>query len=249
MTGNDARPDAEKSPLLKGVDTPDATVDAFMVQKDSRVIFSLDEFMQVGWRVFERRRESNSTHLQAHLYPDTTESREILLNASSALYFPLKTITSGRRKITGHHLSTSSQSDFLVAQPTWTLSLPEEEDIQKIIPASRGPVASIGKVLGNRTTLYKYLNPRLFVVLTSSHSVSPASCGVYLIDGAKGTTVYHAAIPENSGSCDVKATLTENWLVFHYYDDDFKAAGQTKGYRMVTVELYEGSQVDEKTRR
>ena len=46
-----------------------------------------------------------------------------------------------------------------------------------------------------------------------------------------------------------KATFTENWLVYHYYDDEYQGPGQTKGYKMVTVELYEGKQVDEKTKR
>jgi hypothetical protein len=150
----------------------------------------------------------------------------------------------------GHQLVLNPElSDKFVAYPTWTLSLPPEEDIQSMVPASRGLVASIGKVLGNRTTLYKYLNPRLFVILTASPSLSPPTCGVYLADSTKGTIVYHATLPSSAGTCDVKATFTENWLVYHYYDEDAAGVGQAKGYRMVTVELYEGKQVDDKTER
>ena len=46
--------------------------------------------------------------------------------------------------------------------------------------------------------------------------------------------------------CDVRVSLTENWLVYHYYDEG--AGGETKGWRTVSVELYEGL-VDQKTGR
>jgi len=42
--------------------------------------------------------------------------------------------------------------------------------------------------------------------------------------------------------------LVENWLVYHYYDPEWTGPGLTKGWRMVSVELYEGSGPDDKTR-
>ena len=61
-------------------------------------------------------------------------------------------------------------SQYAVAYPMWSLSLSPGETIQRMIPAIRGPVASVGKVLGNRTTLYKYLNLRLFVAAAADSS-------------------------------------------------------------------------------
>jgi hypothetical protein len=72
------------------------------------------------------------------------------------------------------------------------------------------------------------------------------------VDNAKGTVVYHAEVPANHGTCDVKAMLVENWLVYHYYESEFVERGNvkgTKGYRIVTVELYEGKGVDDKIQR
>jgi ER membrane protein complex subunit 1 len=158
-------------------------------------------------------------------------------------------------------------SDQFVGYPIWTLSFPEGEAIKAMIKPHRGQVASIGKVLANRTTLYKYLNPRLFVLVTESSAGAAVSneatrpgptkgeCGVYVVDAAKGTVVYRASVPAVAGpggiggTCDVKASLAENWLVYHYYDDDFSGQGQTKGWRMVSVELYEGKEIDDKTMR
>ena len=171
----------------------------------------------------------------------------------SSVSFPLRvhsedTYNRGRLRILGHQVAVDPLTPKLppVAYPTWSLSLPVDEDIQTLLPAAaRGPVASIGKVLGNRTTLYKYLNPRLFTVLTASQSRS--ICGIYVVDSMKGTVVYHAEVKSSSRGCDVKTALTENWLVYHYYEGE--AGDGTKGYRMVSVEFYEGQKEDEKTER
>lgn len=189
-------------------------------------------------------------HLQVHIYPDTPANQKDLRNAEPSLHIPLRTNAHGQQRILGHQLVRDANlTDKPVAYPTWSFALPSGEAIQHVLSPSRGPVASIGKVLGNRTTLYKYLNPRLLTVLTTSTSVSPPTCGLYLVDSAKGTIVYRATVPSASGVCDVQASFTENWLVYHYFDEDFAGVGQSKGYRMVTVELYEGRQADDKTRR
>jgi hypothetical protein len=95
-------------------------------------------------------------------------------------------------------------------------------------------------------TLYKYLNPHPFVVLTASPS---SRCGIYLVDSVKGSIIYRALLPSRGDICDVKAVLIENRLVYHYFYGDFSGVGSTKGYRIVTVELYEGTKVDDRTRR
>ncbi|KAK7046106.1 hypothetical protein VNI00_007107 [Paramarasmius palmivorus] len=198
---------------------------------------------------------------QAHLYPDTPASASIFTSVAPSLFVPLRLSASelGSHRIVGHQFTAAGQEGAVAfsAFPTWSLSLPEGEDIQSVIAPAKGPVASIGKVLGNRTTLYKYLNEHAFIVLTAPHSASPLSqssatkfknCGLYLVDGVKGSIIYHATVPSTAGACDIKAVLTENWLVYHYYDDDYHGTGQSKGYRMVSVELYEGKKVDEKIR-
>jgi hypothetical protein len=148
----------------------------------------------------------------------------------------------------GHQLALNLElSQFYVAYPTWTLSLLPKEEIHAIIPNTRGPVASIGKVLGTRMTLYKYLNPHLTLVLTSSPPSS--TCGIYVLDVVKGSVIYHSSVPAANGVCDIQATLTENWLVYHYFDAEFSGTGQSKGYRVISVEFYEGGGPDDKTKR
>ncbi len=97
----------------------------------------------------------------------------------------------------------------------------------------------------------------MVVVLTTAPPTGEgkhSSCGIYLVDNAKGSIVYQASIPgvparPGGRACQVKAELTENWLIYHYWDGDAGVGGQTKGYMMVSVELYEGEKLDDKTER
>ncbi|TFK33104.1 hypothetical protein BDQ12DRAFT_658417 [Crucibulum laeve] len=235
VTGEDARGVSPADEVFEGLDIISGPiVEAYLLQNDTRVVILLDEYLQV------------------YLYPDTPKTQAAFVQAAPSLTFPLRTSAGGQRRLTGHQVALNLDvSERYVAYPTWTLSLPEKEDISTLIPAMRGPVASLGKVLGNRTTLYKYLNPRLFVLLTASHAVEPTTCGLYVVDSAKGTIVYRVELPSSGGKCDIKTSLTENWLVYHYYDSDSDGTSdvrRSKGYRMVTVELYEGHGVDQKTR-
>jgi hypothetical protein len=146
----------------------------------------------------------------------------------------------------GHQIAPPEKNFRPVAHPTWSFTLQPGEDIRAIVPpATRGPIASFGKVLGNRTTLYKYLNPRLFTVLTAFPA--KMKCGLYVLDSMKGTVVYRAETKATLKGCEVRSTLVENWLLYHYYESEIE--GGAKGHRVVSVEFYEGQGIDEKTRR
>jgi len=129
---------------------------------------------------------------------------------------------------------------------------PSEVIISKFTrPSPVEPIASYGKVLGDRSTLYKYLSPSLIGIQTLSSATSASSkatCKLYLLDGAKGSIIYHVVLPSINGACDIKASLTENWLLYSYYDDEVVSAVQSKGHKVVSVELYEGSGIDDKTK-
>ncbi|KAI0341141.1 DUF1620-domain-containing protein [Trametopsis cervina] len=230
LTGEDASYTSQPGGLLQGIDAiAGAMVDTFLLEDtNTKYVVLFDEF------------------LQAYIYPDTAENMQSFAKRLPSLHFALRTGKPGSTRLTGHRISSEKEfTGKYVAHASWTASLPDGEDIQEIIRPPRGPVASFGKVLGNRSTLYKYLNPSLVVVLTNSLKDTVPSCGVYVMDSAKGTTLYHAVLPAVNGACNVKAAMVENWLVYHYYDDH-AGVDQAKGYRMVSVEFYEGSKVDEK---
>ncbi|KAF5353540.1 hypothetical protein D9756_007937 [Leucocoprinus leucothites] len=266
-TGEDATGKIDHNEVLEGIDVVQGPiVESYLLEHEGqKVVMFLDEFLQV------------------YTYPDTQEASQLVHNLTLSLYFPLRTTIDTstsqnqpgqlkRRRLMGHQLAMNDElsKDRLVAYPVWTLSLPDNEDVVGLVSPSQGPVANFGKVLANRTTLYKYLNPHMSVVLTTQAPSSPLAsskptegaeakegkklgsgggCGVYVVDTVKGSILYRAMLPAPGvGSrCDVKAVLTENWLVYHYYDPEEAAVEEARGWRMVSVEMYEGD-VDEKTK-
>ena len=157
-------------------------------------------------------------------------------------------------QVLGHQLGQNDElSSFHVAFPTWGVSFGENEEVVSIIKsAHKGrEVANVGRVKGDRSTLYKYLNPHLSVVISAPSRTSPSpspSCGLYVMDTVKGAVLYQVSLPVLDGKCDIQVSLDENWLVYSYYDDDAEGGG-VQGYRVVSVEMYEGYGPDEKTSR
>ncbi|KAJ6617050.1 hypothetical protein B0H10DRAFT_1349440 [Mycena sp. CBHHK59/15] len=231
LTGASVSPaEQDTDGLLEGTDVISGPLTEAFLLPGSDVLILIDEFFQVN------------------TYPDTEASAALVARLAPKLYLPFMETVSGRPRVVGHALKLDPNlSDKHVAYQTWALSLPQGEEVTRIVKPRAGPVASLGKVLGNRTTLYKYLNPRMFVVLTHGADAVQSGCGVYIVDGAKGSVLYSAVVPgAGTQRCDVHATLVENWLVYHYYDGEGAGTGETKGWRIVTVELYEGG-LDEKT--
>ncbi|KAL7412129.1 hypothetical protein BDY24DRAFT_370932 [Mrakia frigida] len=106
------------------------------------------------------------------------------------------------------------------------------------LAAFRDPVASFGRILGDRSALYKYLNPHLLAVSTISPSTSQGT--IYLVDGTRGTIVYQVSHANLDTSAGIELSLLENWLVYRYRAEGLVAtAGVSTGNRVVTVELFE----------
>jgi ER membrane protein complex subunit 1 len=245
LTGEDTLGKSPAGTVLQGVDLISGpTLGVYQLPGYGKAIIVLDEFRQVR---FVQGLPSLCTYLhsQVYVYPETSTNQKAFSNTAGKLNVALRTGDVGQQ-LTGHKFSTVEHGRAM-AFSTWASSFPAGEKILSIVPRPPGPIASLGKVLGNRTTLYKYLNPHISAVTTVSTTV----CGVYVLDVAKGNIIYHASITANKskGRCDLHATLVENWLVYVYWDEEYEWTGQTKGYRLVTVELYEGLSPDDKTRR
>ncbi|KAL8290623.1 hypothetical protein RQP46_002881 [Phenoliferia psychrophenolica] len=118
----------------------------------------------------------------------------------------------------------------------WTFAPPPGEKLVLVVPQHLGAVASLGRVLGNRSTLLKYLNPHLAATVTLHDSMRTAI--VYVIDTASGSLVHKLnLVGEVEG--DVHLVLQDNWIVVTY-----KVAGDpARSTRVVSVELYQPEKV------
>jgi hypothetical protein len=104
------------------------------------------------------------------------------------------------------------------------------------------PVASIGRVLGDRTVLYKYLNPNIVLVTAVSDSASTAS--FYLLDSVSGAILYTTTHTGVDTTQPITSALTENWFAYSLWSDVLSTSASmtaAKGYQIIISELYESA--------
>lgn len=102
------------------------------------------------------------------------------------------------------------------------------------------PIASIGRVLGDRTVKYKYLNPNTAVVAAIDDKTSVLS--TYLLDTASGQVLASSSYEGVDPNKDITCTMSENWFLCTYYGQyqlRDSEAQKLKGYQVVISDLYE----------
>ncbi|KAA3671932.1 uncharacterized protein DEA37_0006321, partial [Paragonimus westermani] len=124
--------------------------------------------------------------------------------------------------------SRRTQSAGFYATRVWrmqlrsTVSSTESGRPHEIIAAASRPatehIHSVGRVLGDRSVLYKYLNPNLLAVLTAGGDVALQTNTImlYLIDVVAGRIVYSAT--HRRCTEPVNLVHSENWIVYTYYN-------------------------------
>ncbi|MCJ1307577.1 hypothetical protein MMC25_001224 [Agyrium rufum] len=108
------------------------------------------------------------------------------------------------------------------------------------------PVASIGKALGDRRVLYKYLNPNLAVIIAKNSEANTAS--VYLIDSISGQLLFTTKHTGVDPTKPIPVTFAQNWFAYSLFSDpsipyptnpNVPQLPQPKSYQMAISELYE----------
>lgn len=121
--------------------------------------------------------------------------------------------------------------------PVWQfIPPPGEQVICATSRPSHDPVASIGKVLGNRSVLYKYLNPNLALIT----SVGLNTATFYLLDSVSGSVLHSSTHTGVDVSQPITSVISENWYAYSLWAD-LTDQSESKGYQLVVSELYESS--------
>ena len=110
---------------------------------------------------------------------------------------------------------------------------------------SHDPVASIGKALGDRNVLYKYVNPNVMLIATVG--IEAPTMTMHLLDSASGAIIYSITQNGIDSSRPIVATIAENWFAYSVYaESDAATVGMTgvdqkklEGYQLFVSELYE----------
>ena len=93
---------------------------------------------------------------------------------------------------------------------------------------------SQGRVLADRSVLYKYLNRNLMAVVTSTPA--KAVFTVYVVDSVSGRVIATAEHRKaSSGGCQ-QLVLAENWLVYAYFNEKLRRV------EIASMEFFEGKE-------
>ena len=125
---------------------------------------------------------------------------------------------------------------------TWTFQAALGQRITHVSTRpNHDPVASIGRVLGDRAVLYKYLNPNVVLVTAVSDEHSTAS--FYLLDTVSGDILYSITHEGIDTKKPITSALTENWFAYSLWSDILPTAAQptSKGYQLIISEMFESS--------
>jgi hypothetical protein len=189
---------------------------------------------------------------EVEFYPNIPEILEI----EKPVYFNLNDKIGGNT-LRGYKLYINDdkkpQIDFLYAK-----TFPSNERI--VSYGFKEPidnVASLGKVLGNRNVLYKYLNPNILAVATIKPNEEYTSIlSLYFIDTVKGSVIHHSYY-EGGGETSImkpKIVQFENIVICVFWNHGAPLVGELeqldketkklrkdikKGTQIVAFELYE----------
>ena len=169
------------------------------------------------------------------VYP-ASAGRLALQALQSKFYYALPTLSAGTQAaLQGYTVAADGSST-----PTWKVRLALGELITDVIAPTSAAIASQGKVLGDRSTLYKYLNPHGHVIVTSNPTTH--SAGIYLVDYVSGKVLHETQIQHVDAASGVHVVFIENWIVVSY-SSSLPEEGLVT--RLVSVEIYEDSTRDQ----
>ncbi|VDP18306.1 unnamed protein product [Schistosoma margrebowiei] len=176
--------------------------------------------------------------LDVEVYPSTCAAT---YSSSDSQPLYIFTIESEQARLTGYRIDpVSSDGKSLKATRVWRMLLsPDSNPVNKHIivsAASRPPsehIYSVGRVLGDRSVLYKYLNPNLIAVLTIGGDISSHTntLVIYLIDVVAGRILYSAV--HRRCSEPISLVHSENWIIYTYYNH------KSLRNEATVIELYE----------
>ena len=130
----------------------------------------------------------------------------------------------------------------------WQFAPIDGQQIRRVQPPpAHDPVASIGKALGDRNVLYKYLNPNILLITTIG--VKASTAGFYIIDSTSGAVLFSARHTDVDTNQLISSTLTENWFAYSLFSKSTALSENRaqidqkpiQGYQLVVSELFESS--------
>ncbi|KAH6594274.1 hypothetical protein BASA50_006745 [Batrachochytrium salamandrivorans] len=165
------------------------------------------------------------------LFPDTAAAHAAFGPVCSSFY---TFHTVGNNSMQGHSVQMRQEGHTSYKlKSTWNLQFPNGESLNALSDrqAKGNSVASFGRVLGDRTVLYKYLGPNLIGVATLRRDDDQSmTTFFYIIDTVAGSihyrTAHHGAGPVTSDLPSIHILQSENWFVYTVWNHGQEAVSE-----------------------
>ncbi|XP_053379517.1 ER membrane protein complex subunit 1-like [Mercenaria mercenaria] len=171
-----------------------------------------------------------------HTYP--TSALSFVEKHRSSIYIYLADVDSSL--LNGYRLVLSQNK--LLVDNVWTVNLQNQRQNIKITnivaKSAHEHIYSQGRVLGDRSVLYKYLNPNVVVVTTEGEEPATSQqkgypvINVYVLDVITGHMIFHGNHRKAQGPLHI--IHSENWVVYGYFNT------KQRRHEMAVLEMYEG---------
>ncbi|XP_058467728.1 ER membrane protein complex subunit 1 isoform X2 [Malaya genurostris] len=181
--------------------------------------------------------ETGPDFLKGLLILDEKNDAHVLPESSEKYAHNVYLFSADRDTATIKGFLIESRSGKLTTVPTWVVNLGGPGLGQKIISIEgKNPIEHVhsqGRVLADRSVLYKYINPNLVAVATHGpDNIHKYILNVYLLDVVSGSIVF--SMSHKRIRPPLHMVHSENWLIYSYYNDKVRRT------EVSTLELYEG---------
>jgi hypothetical protein len=164
-----------------------------------------------------------------HIMPETLAATLTVNSKKTATLFSVLT-NREQSSLIGYAMRSTSEP----LPEVWRINLENELVIALGAKLPQDHIHSHGKVLGDRSVLYKYLNPNMIAVVTQGQDLSSvAFINVYLVDTITGSIVNSFHHKKCKGPVNI--VHSENWFFYSYYNIKYRRN------EVASVELFEGN--------
>ncbi|XP_043801911.1 ER membrane protein complex subunit 1 isoform X1 [Apis laboriosa] len=194
----------------------------YRIKQSMLLHVTTDDFLR-GILIFDMRDK-------AHVYPEGATA----IAASLAKNTYIFTANQATGILSGYSLSYSTAQE-LISHKVWELLLsPKNQRITHVV--SKNPIERVhsqGRVLSDRSVLYKYINPNLVAVVTEGAGhTHKNTLNLYLLDAVSGAMIFSIMHKRVRGP--VHVVHSENWIVYSYFNE------KSRRTEIASLELYEG---------
>jgi len=164
---------------------------------------------------------------------EPNQSLAYLKSLSGKMFVATVDGTRDTEKLIGHRVIVDDGKGLPTLQPMWSIASPGAKVVSLSGKSSDQVVHSQGRVMADRSVLFKYVNPNLGFLLAEGKDASLKNfINVYLIDLVTGRIVFSVTHKRVAGPYHV--VHSENWAVYTYYNEKSRRA------ELASLELYEG---------